>query len=549
MLHLFINSLGLNVKNFETLSICRYLYLLVKIVVLIFYKYIAMGFTQMTKNLLFWGLLFTGTLLTAQLDDKTIQDKAIESIPMYREFLAIPNDANYIEDILKNVDWCDKELKQRGFETRVLKTPTRPLLFAEWTKRNAAQKTVLFYFHIDGQSVDPKFWFQENPYKAVLKEEREGEGMVDISWDKLTKESFNPDWKMFARSASDSKNNIIQFLTAWDLFKNNNENLPYNLKLILDFEEEKSSPSLAQAVRDNKQLLQADMLVIYDGSRHISNEPTLSFGARGIVDVSLTVYGPVFSQHSGHFGNYAPNPALKLAQLLASMKDRKGRVLIPGYYDGISFDEPTEKILNEVPDDERVIKAKLGIAETDQVADSYQKALQYPSLNIRGMASGWVGPEARTIVPSQAVAEMDIRLVKESDPERLIKLLREHIASQGFHIISDKPTALERLTYPDICRFEYDIAYLAYRTEFDSGIGVWLSSALRNAFGKNPIRQRTSGGSVPIAPFIETLGVPAVNVGVANKDNNQHSPNENIRLGNYIDGVKTFYYILRNPVE
>jgi len=480
--------------------------------------------------------------------DKKITDRAIESIDEFRRFLAIPNDALNLDDIQKNVEYCDGKLAERGFDVKIWPTATRPILFAEQKGRNGVP-TVLFYFHIDGQSVDPQFWYQENPYEAVLKKSVEGEGWVDLDWSELSTDSNNPEWAMFARSASDSKNNFMMFLTAFDLLKEEGKKLPYNLKLILDFEEEKSSPSLADAVLEHKDALSADMLVIYDGSRHISNEPTLSFGARGIAVVSLTVYGPVFPQHSGHYGNYAPNPALRLSQLLASMKDDDGRVLIEGFYDGITFDDETLAVLNSVPDNEQVIQAKLGFKGADKVADTYQKALQYPSLNILGMLSGWVGPESRTIIPAQATAELDIRLVLESDPERLIDLVTQHIENEGYHITTEKPTREESLTHRKICRMNSEISYQAFRTDFDTPIGNWLTKAMINAFEKEPVRTRTMGGSIPIAPFIQTLDVPAVVVPTANRDNNQHSPNENIRLVNYVEGVKALYYILNTPIE
>ena len=153
------------------------------------------------------------------------------------------------------------------------------------------------------------------------------------------------------------------------------------------------------------------MLIIYDGPRHITNKPTLTFGARGIATITLTTYGPVVPQHSGHFGNYAPNPALRLSKLLASMKDDEGRVTILGFYDGISIDSNTEQILKAVPDDDAQIKKRLQIVESDKVGSYYQESIQYPSLNIRGMQSGWVDEKVRTIIPGWARAEIDVRLV------------------------------------------------------------------------------------------------------------------------------------------
>ncbi|WP_332913107.1 peptidase dimerization domain-containing protein [Algoriphagus boritolerans] len=226
----------------------------------------------------------------------------------------------------------------------------------------------------------------------------------------------------------------------------------YSIKIILDFEEEQGSPRLPAAVIQYKDKLDADLMLIMDGPRHTSNEPTLSYGARGISELFLTTYGPKLPQHSGHYGNYAPNPALLLAQLLASMKDENGRVVIPGFYDGITLSESEKAILAAVPDDEVAIKRRLGISRTDQVGQSYQESIQYPSLNIRGMRSAWVGQEARTIVPEIAVAELDMRLVPESDPNRLFGLIENHIRDLGFHIVEADPTDEERMKYPKIVK-------------------------------------------------------------------------------------------------
>jgi len=284
-----------------------------------------------------------------------------------------------------------------------------------------------------------------------------------------------------------------------------------------------------------------------DGQRHISNQPSLTFGARGIATITLTVFGPKVPQHSGHYGNYAPNPAFRLARLLSSMKDRDGRVIIPGFYEGIELDRKTLDILAQVPDDENEIMRKLGIAEPDQVGRTYQEAIQYPSINVRGMASGWIGDEVRTIIPSTATAEIDVRLVPETEPERLIRLIKTHIEDQEYTLVEGQPTDEERSKYPRIASFNHEISYGAFRTPFDSEVGIWLKKAMMRAFDKEPIRKRMSGGSIPISPFINILKIPAVTVPTVNSDNNQHSPNENLRVGNYVEGVKTFVAILTQP--
>ena len=188
--------------------------------------------------------------------------------------------------------------------------------------------------------------------------------------------------------------------------------------------------------------------------------------------------------------------------------------------------------------------AKLGIGEMDQVGTNYQESIQYPSLNIRGLSSAWVGKEARTIVPATAVAELDLRLVVESDGDRLKGLIRKHIEQQGYYITDKKPTSRERVLHKKICQISSRGVTDAFRTDFDSDLGIWVFNTIKNTFGGEPIRLRTMGGTLPTSPFINTLNVPAVIVPLVNSDNNQHSPNENLRLGNYFDGVKTIYGLL-----
>ena len=471
----------------------------------------------------------------------------VQSFDLLHEFLSIPNDAHFPDHIQKNMQWVEAAFQKRNFEISVLPTGGPPLLLAE-RRVDDNSKTVLIYLQIDGQPVDPRLWYQESPYKPVLKE-KQGTEWREISWQKL-KGEINPDWRVFARSASDAKGPVVAFLTALDAFDGEALMQVYNIKVIMDFEEEQGSPHLPPAVEQHKAKLAADMLIIFDGPRHLTNRPTLTFGARGIATITLIVFGPRVPQHSGHYGNFVPNPAIRLAQLLGSMEDDVGRVVIPGFYDGIELDEKTRAILARVPDDETDIKRKLGIATTDQVASTYQESLQYPSLNIRGMASGWIGDKVRTIIPGTATAEIDVRLVPETKAERLIDLIKKHVRSRGYYLIGNRePTEEERMQHGKIVSFVSNISYGAFQTPFDSEVGIWLNKAMVRAFGQEPVRHRTSGGSIPISPFVVTLGVPAVTVPIVNRDNNQHSPNENLRIGNYIEGVKTFLAILTEPFE
>ena len=492
------------------------------------------------------GIVYGQEIDRARLESLTAK-YARESYALLSESLSIPNDAHFSEHVEQNVKWAEAVFQKRKFKTTLLNTGGPPLLLAE-RKVESANRTILIYLQIDGQPVDPSKWSQSDPYKPALKEQR-GTEWQQIGWDRL-KGEINPDWRVFARSASDAKGPVVMFLTALDALDGEGLRQLYNIKVIMDFEEELGSPHLPAAVEKYKDALAADMLLIFDGPRHASNRPTLDFGARGIATITLKVFGPRVPQHSGHYGNYAPNPALRLVQLLASMKDTEGRVIIPGFYDGVQLDDETRSILAGTPDNEQEIKRRLGIIEIDKVGGTYQESIQYPSLNIRGIASGWVGDQVRTIIPDIATAEIDVRLVPETDAERLIGLIRKHIETQGYFLIGDRaPTEEERMRYPRMASFTHEISYGAFRTPYDSEVGKWLNQAMTRAFGQSPVRIRMGGGSIPISPFVVKLGLPAVGVPTVNRDNNQHSPNENLRLGNYIEGIKTFIAILTQPLE
>ncbi len=469
---------------------------------------------------------------------------AREAIAFYREFLALPNDANHPDEITALNEWVIRAFGERGFDARLLPTAGSPSVFAE--KRSAgATKTILVYLQADGQPVDPSAWDQASPYVAVLKAENPKDGSWQtLDWD-LVDTGLDPDWRIFARSASDSKGPMAQFLFAVDLLSEVRPDLGYNLKVLVDTEEELGSPNLADAVRAHADLLAADLLLIFDGPPHASNRPTVALGARGIATVTLTTYGPKVAQHSGHYGNFMPNPALALAQILASMKDADGVVTIEGFYDGVELDAATRAILAAVPDDEDEILGSVGLARSDKVAPSLQEAIQFPSLNIRGLSAGWTGTAARTIIPPEAVAEIDIRLVMESHPERLIRLVREHIESLGYTVLDHAPNDKERLAHERLVSMTHSVSYGAFRADPDSAPALMARAGMRHLYGEEPIVIRTMGGSIPIAPIIEALGLPAAAVPTVNIDNNQHSPNENLRVGNFIEGIAILMAVLQ----
>ncbi|MBR9853422.1 MAG: M20/M25/M40 family metallo-hydrolase [Algicola sp.] len=479
-------------------------------------------------------------------DEVAIKSQVADAINEIREFIAIPNDALDAADIDRNIMWLKRKFGDRGFNSAVLETEGLPLFFAA-TPMSGDKPTVLIYMHFDGQSVEPSKWDQPNPYNVVLKAPKDG-GFETISFDELG-DDINYDWRLFGRSTSDDKSPIVMLLNAMDLLKKDDKEIPFNIKVILDSEEEKGSKPLPAAVKQYRELLESDFLMIVDGPVHTSENPTVVYGCRGITTLTLTTYGPIKPQHSGHYGNYAPNPGFQLAQLLATMKDADGRVTISGYYDGITIDKTTDSILKSVPDSDAAITEKLQFKTSEKVGSFYQEALQYPSLNIRGLSSGWVGEKARTIVPENATAELDLRLVVESDGNRLKQLIKDHITKQGYKILDHEPSKEERMQFDKIVTVKERGVTDAFRTDLNNPYGNFIVKALNESFGKEVIQIRTMGGTVPISPFVNELKVPAFIVPVVNPDNNQHSPNENIKIGQLAYGIKVFYGILSSEIN
>ena len=491
-------------------------------------------------------LLVIASSYTFAQDNDAINTYISHTINELREFVAIPNDALDHADINRNLTWLTKKFNERGFNSSILPTKGESLFFAALPIEDN-KPTILFYMHLDGQSVDPSKWDQPDPYKVVLKS-KDGDQWKTQPFDSLTN-NLNSDWRLFGRSTSDDKGPIVMLLNAIDLLKKDNAELPFNVKVILDSEEEKSSKPLPEAVKEYRDLLKADFLVINDGPVHVSGKPTVVYGCRGITTMSLTTYGPIKPQHSGHYGNYAPNPGFQLAQILASMKDDNGKVMIKGYYDGITLDDATMEILRKVPEDAETINSNLAIKKPEQVGSFYQESLQYPSLNVRGLESGWVGKKARTIVPESATAEIDMRLVPESDGNRLKNLVKKHITNLGFHVMEGIPTKEDRMAYDKIITITEGSVTNAFRTDLNNTYGNFLVKVLNDSFGDDVVQIRIMGGTVPIAPFINELKIPAFIVPMVNADNNQHSPNENLKISQIAYGIKAFYGILSTPME
>jgi acetylornithine deacetylase/succinyl-diaminopimelate desuccinylase-like protein len=464
----------------------------------------------------------------------------------YLELLSMPNDAIVPADIERNVDWLESAFRKRGFTTKQLENKDKPMLYAEWPKKVAGAKTVLYYMHLDGQPVVPAEWSQPDPWKPVVKKSIADKWEI-IPADELFADQLNSDLRVFGRASSDDKGPILMFLAAFDGLKQMGLDPAINVKVLLDSEEEKGSPGIPSVIAANRTLLETDAIVILDGPRHQSERPTIIFGNRGAAQVTLVVYGPKQPLHSGHFGNYVPNPAIRLARLIASMKDDQGRVTIAGYYDRIKLSDAEKKILADTGDDEAAIRRRTGIKVAETVGGNLQEAIQYPSLNVRGMAAASVGEKASNIIPHQATADFDLRTTPEAPPEYLFSLLRTHIEAQGYHLVNGPPSDEERATYDKLATLTMGSAGRAVRTRLDSPLGTWVYQSLKNTNrSEEPVRIRMMGGSVPTDSLVEILDAPFVIVPLVNGDNNQHTFDENMRIGHYVDGVRTIFGLLRS---
>jgi acetylornithine deacetylase/succinyl-diaminopimelate desuccinylase-like protein len=458
------------------------------------------------------------------------------------EFLSLPNNAADIPAIRRNAEAILEMMARRGIEGRLLETDGVPYVYGE-LKVPGATRTILFYAHYDGQAVDTSRWVGHHPYEPVLRDGALEAGGRIIEFPGRGR--YEADWRLFARSASDDKSPIVAMMVALDAIDANLSKPTSNLKFIFEGDEEAGSPNLGFVVREYGDLLAADLAIAADGPTDPSGLPTMKFGARGIVSAELTIYGPLRPLHSGHYGNWAPNPAMRLAQLLATMKDpQTGRVLVDGFYDDVvELSEFERAAIAAAPSDDADRMRAFAIAEPE--AQGQRLALiNLPSLNVRGLRSAWVGGEARTVVPDRAIASIDLRLVKNIDPGEQLARLIAHIEKQGYEVVSQEPDPQTRRRHPKLARLVGSDGYPAYRTQMDLPIAQALISSVEEHLGQSVVKIPTSGGSVPLYWFTDVLGVPTVSVPIVNYDNNQHSPNENLRLGNLWSGIELFAAVM-----
>ena len=464
-----------------------------------------------------------------------------EILSEFLKLLALPNVASDRENIRRNAAAIVELMQRRGLNPQLLEAKDAnapPAVFGEW-KVNGATRTIILYAHYDGQPTDPKQWTGTLPWQPTLRSAALENGGAVMPFPS-TGQAINPEWRLYARSASDDKAGVLAILNAVDALRANGITPTSNLKFFFEGEEEAGSPHLADIIQAHKQLLESDAWLICDGPVHQSGKRQVVFGVRGDTNVDVTVYGAKRPLHSGHYGNWSPNPAFQLAQLLASMKDERGRVTIQGWYDDVEPLGDAEKAaIASAPAFDDELKKQLGLSTTENPGQTLTALINEPSLNINGMSSGDVGTLARNVIPTTASVVLDLRLVKGNDCMRQFNKLVAHIRARGFHIVDREPTDAERLQYPKIAKIIHRAGcYNAERTAMNLPISLAVIAAVESTARDPIVKLPTSGGSLPLSVITNNLRTVTITVPIANYDNNQHAENENIRIQNFWDGIE-----------
>jgi len=456
--------------------------------------------------------------------------------------LAIPNISRDRENIQRNAEAIAGMMKQRGIAAQLLSVPgSNPVVLGE-IRTPGATRTIAFYAHYDGQPLDPKEWASP-PFEPTLRDKRIEDGGHVVSLPQAGT-ALNPEWRLYARGAGDDKAPIIALLTALDAIRDAGLKLKSNIKFAFDGEEETGSPNLERILAANRDAFAADVWLMCDGPVYQTRQPLIVFGARGTMVLDITVYGARGELHSGHYGNWAPNPALSLARLLASMKDENGGVVIRGFYDEVEPLSDLEKqAIAEAPVIDKELMDEFWLGSTDGAPRTLNELIIVPSLNVRGISSARTGAQASNVIPASASASLDIRMVKGMTIARTQQQVLAHIRDQGFFVVDREPDAQERRSHAKVARVTFSRSAVASRTSMSMPISQEVIRTVESVRGR-AVRLPTMGGALPLADVERPLGTRTIVIPIANHDDNQHSFDENLRIQNLWDGIELMAALL-----
>jgi acetylornithine deacetylase/succinyl-diaminopimelate desuccinylase-like protein len=463
---------------------------------------------------------------------RTAHEKSI--LREFAQLLSIPNLASDTPDIERNAQAVETMLESRGVTVRLVRIAgVPPLVYGELGAQGPAP-WIGIYAHYDGQPVDPAQW-KSPPFHPVMRDQSGN----TIDWE--SQAQTNPEWRIYARSSSDDKAPIEATMAALDALHASRTPLSISVKFLFEGEEEAGSPHLAEVLNANPDVLKADIWLLCDGPVHQSRRMQVFFGARGTTDLEMTVYGPARPLHSGHYGNWAPNPIVILTHLLDSMRDTDAHILIPGFYDDVRPLTPTEqKALAATPPADEELKQELALARSEGDGALLAAQILKPALNVRGIQGGHVGKQATNVISTEASASIDFRLVPDQTPEKVRERVEKFIADQGFFIVHDAPDVAVRRAHARVVKLKWGTGYPAYRASMDSAAAQAVVRTIQEMRGEPIIQVVTLGGSIPMYLFEGKDHTPVIGVPIANHDNNQHAADENLRLQNLWDAIELY---------
>lgn len=448
------------------------------------------------------------------------------------ELLAIPNVASVSADIERNASHLVAMLAKRGIPARVLRLRgSYPAVFGE-LRVPGATRTVMLYAHFDGQPVNPADWKHPPFQPTTLTASLDAGGVPGT----VRANADVGEWRVYGRSASDDKGPIVAMLTALDALQAIGERPRVNLKFFFEGGEEAGSAGLGDLMSAHADLLRADLWLLCDGPVHASRRPQIVYGVRGVTGLRMTTFGPSRALHSGHYGNWAPNPAAELAELIAGMRSSEGAIRIAGFLDDVRPLTPAERAaVAALPPTDSALRQTYLLGRTEGRGAIGERIME-PAMNIRSLESGSAG-NAANAVPVSASASIDFRLVPNQVPDKVRERVERHLAGLGYHIVHQVPTPEERLTHARLVQLDWsESGYAGYRVDAGAPFSKALERVTTNALSA-PVLVPMLGGSLPVSIMEGAVRTPMVTLPIVNHDNNQHGPNENLRLQNLWDGI------------
>jgi acetylornithine deacetylase/succinyl-diaminopimelate desuccinylase-like protein len=430
------------------------------------------------------------------------------------EFLRIPSISSLTEhaaDVNRAAEWVAGRLKKAGIEdVQILPTEGHPVVYGQWLHASD-RPTIMIYGHFDTQPVDPLELWSHPPFEPVVKEER-----------------------IYARGASDDKGNMLIPILAAEAMLKTRGSLPVNVKFFFEGQEEIGSPQMPDFISDRRDLLACDMVLSSDGGQWTEDQPALNVGRRGLCALQIDIQSAAHDVHSGTYGGTFQNPIHALTEILSSMRDSRGKILVDGFYDAVRDLSDAERTqIAEIPYDESEYQQELGVDQLYGEAgySTYERAWVRPTLEVNGIWGGFQGEGIKTVIPSQAHAKITCRLVPDQDPDQIVELIASHVAR--YAPVGAKASVKKLAGSADPFIIPYD-----HRGNQAARV------VLKELYGKEPYAART-GGTIPVCGLLlKFLGAHLVNFAFGLEDENLHAPDEFFRISSFKRGLRAYGMIL-----